>query len=384
MLPIKPAEIAADGNREVVEMLEGWLGRAKQGQLAFAIIVACDIKEHVVTNHAGSLRHAFAANFGLDTAKYQLSAKIHGRHDTPAPADALSGGNKVCYNISKAPACFDFFPWMIIAEMNRRRTGAPAPLRVGFTMVDSPEEHLRHEKLRKQMYDHVIFPSLAFVGAVVDEEACAAPEIPHYTIGPIVDYAQAGEEVPRFKPSKDGVEAIRDYLMEATAGQAPVTITLREADYMEFRNSNLTEWLRVAEELERRGERVIFLRDTAKAMEPITDFDTCPAASLDIDVRLALYESAKCNLFVSNGPWMLGLFGTRPWLAFIETNHLDPYHANMPQFWVQWHKLAPGEQYSWCAPDQRIVWTRDTYEHIIKAWNELEPLLAEPVSEAAE
>lgn len=370
MLPIKPAEVAVEGNAQVVELLEKWLERAKQGKLAFAIVVACDNLKGVISNHAGSLQHAFGANWGLDTAKYQLMAKVTGRHLEPMEANALAGGNKVCYNISKGPACFDFIAWLVLAEMKRVQEGAPAPLRVGFTMVDTPEERARHEQLRKAMYDGVIFPSLAFVGAVADPEACDAPEIDKYTIAPIVELANLGIAVPKLKPSAAALKAIEQFLAN---GPAPVTITLREADYMEFRNSNLDEWLKVAGYLQDRGERVIFVRDTAKATELITGFETCPAASIDLDIRLALYESAKCNLAVSNGPWMLMLFGTRPWLAFIEVDPLMPYHANTPQFWREWHGLDPlkGEQYPWCLPTQRIVWTADTYEHIVKAWQEL-------------
>ena len=137
----------------------------------------------------------------------------------------------------------------------------------------------------------------------------------------------------------------------------------------------MDEWLKFAEYLTAQGERVIFVRDTRYAMDKITGYETCPAASIDIDVRLALYENAQCNLFVSNGPWSLALFGTRPWLFFNQIDAMDPYPPNTNQWWVQYHGIGEGEQFPWSRPDQRIIWKRDTFANLCTAWEELEPAL---------
>lgn len=386
MLPMKPVKVKAIGNEDVVTMFRQWLERAEQGRVSFAVIVACEHPLHVVNCFAGSNQLMYAANWGLDTVKLLLQEKAASRHMMPEAADYKGNDDRVCYDVSKGPACYDFIAWLIIAEMNRRRAKAPFPLKVAFKMLDTPQEHEKHAKLRQGFYDNVILPSLAFVGAVEDNNSADADVLERYTIGPIVEFAKAGEEVPLLKPSEGATIAVEAYLKAVLKGQAPVTITLREAPYWEFRNSDLTQWLRVAEDLEARGERVIFLRDTAKAMEPITGYETCPAASLDLDTRLALYEAAKCNLFVSNGPWMLGLHGSRPWLMMVEPNAMSPFFPETLQFWAEWHGINPAnnEQFPWSLPTQRIIWKRDTYENVIEAWNELEPLMADPVREAAE
>lgn len=387
MHEIKPLEVKAQGNAEVVAMLERWLERAKQGRIAFGVVVVCESPIHAVSDHAGSMGLTFAANWGLDTAKLIIMENMHSRHMVPEPK-SFGGSDRVCYDVSKGPACYDFIAWLMIAEMNRRRAdkanpgSAPFPLKVGFKMLDTPEEREKHEKLRAGFYEHVIRPSLAFVGAVEDPASCDAPVLDRYTIAPVVEFSKAGEDVPVLQPSTDAVEAIREYLGN---GGSPITITLREAPYWEYRNSNIPEWIKVAEHLESKGERVIFIRDTAKAMEPIPGHETCPAASLDLDTRLALYEAAKCNLFVSNGPWMLGLHGTRPWLMFVEPNAMSPFFPETPQFWTQWHGISPAlnEQFPWCRADQRIVWKRDNADTIIKAWEEL-PILEIEHAQAAE
>jgi hypothetical protein len=248
--------------------------------------------------------------------------------------------------------------------------------------VDSDYERALHTKLRADFYENVIRPSLAFIGAIEDETAKDAPMFEYYTIKPIGDYARAGEHVPLLKPSADAILSVQEVLRD---GPAPITITLREAKQFEYRNSNITEWLKFAEYLGSQGERVIFIRDTANAAEEITGHLTCPAASIDLDVRLALYEAAKCNFFVSNGPWYLGVFGSKPWLMFVETNQLAPHHAETPQFYRQWHGIDPAkdEQFPWSTPAQRIIYKRDNFENIREAWEALK-LQIEPTREAAE
>ena len=110
---------------------------------------------------------------------------------------------------------------------------------------------------------------------------------------------------------------------------------------------------------------------------------------MDACIRLALYEAAKCNFSVSNGPWMLQLFGTKPWLMFVEVSPMSAFFPETAQFWQQWHGINPGlnEQFPWSKPTQRIIWKRDDASHIIKSWEELKPLLTdlqESVQQAAE
>jgi hypothetical protein len=274
---------------------------------------------------------------------------------------------------TRGPACFDFFAWLVMAEMHRLREKAPGPLRVGFYWgQDGSMERILQTAGRRQMYRNVILPSLAFVGAVEDESCIGNGRVmERYTFVDIVKACRLGEDVPLLTPSNQAVTAIWEFIRE----KPPVTITLREAAYSSHRNSNLDEWLKFAEYLTAQGERVVFVRDTSHAMDKITGYETCPAASVDIDVRLALYECAKCNLFVSNGPWSLALFGTAPWLMFNAIDALDPYPPNTAQWWRQFHGIDQGEQFPWSRPDQRIVWERDTFANMTKAWEELEPLL---------
>jgi hypothetical protein len=114
------------------------------------------------------------------------------------------------------------------------------------------------------------------------------------------------------------------------------------------------------------------VRDTAKATEAFYGLETHSVASIDVQARLALYEQAKCNLFVSNGPATLAFFTERPWLMFAEPNEKDAYFPNTPDGWKTFAGIAPGEQLPWSKPDQSIIWQADTFENMRAAWDALE------------
>jgi len=381
MIPFIP-EGQTEGNPEVVALLERWLARAKLGQLNYVAVAACEGPVHVYSDHAGLEGMEFACNFGCDMVKSQLlNRKVN--KDPPAQK-ANVPADRWIWLATKAPACFDFFAWLIMAEMTRMREKAPAPLKIGFYFgQDGDTERTLQTAQRRAMYQNVIRPALAFVDAVEDPTCLEHGRImERYTFIDIVKACRLGEDVPLLIPTAKAKAAVKKEL--SADGQSPVTITLREAAYSSHRNSNMAEWLRFAEYLTAQGERVLFVRDTKFAMDPIEGFRTCPAASIDIDVRLALYESAKANLFVSNGPWSLALFGSRPWLCFNAIDAMDPYPPNTNQWWVNFHGIGIGEQFPWSRPDQRIVWLKDTFVDMCAAWENLEPMLKLKYEQAAE
>jgi hypothetical protein len=172
----------------------------------------------------------------------------------------------------------------------------------------------------------------------------------------VVAAARRGEVVPRLKSSP------------APRFVGWVTITLRESASDPERNSNIADWLRFADWLRMRGESVVIVRDTARAAEPLPSFGTCPQASTDLHTRMALYAAAKCNLFVSNGPYTLALFMDAPWLTFFEPDPEGAGTMNTPSFWAE-HFVPVGEQFPWCRPDQRLTWKADRYENLVAEWD---------------
>jgi hypothetical protein len=154
-------------------------------------------------------------------------------------------------------------------------------------------------------------------------------------------------------------------LTEQWCGRNYVTITLREAGYWPARNSRTGEWLRVARELESRNCRVIVVRDTAFADEPLPGFRTAPWASVDVELRCALYAGAGLNLGVCNGPMTLAMYGPAPYLLF---KQIVPGAITQNEHFLRASiGIGPGEQLPWATPRQRWAWADDTFDEIMAA-----------------
>lgn len=353
MQPVK--DVRASGNVEVCDMLARSLEEARKGRIRYAAIITCENAMHVDIEQAGTAGCEFAANYGFDLLKKNLLG-----HRQPG---AGLGPDFVRYDLSRAPLGWDFASWLVDREMDRVRAGAPAPLKVAFV---GDVTRRKWGPVEAQWVEKVMRPLIGLIGAVEDPRAAnAGTDKEFYMLRYVTEAAKRGEPVPRFKVPVPDVKTPVDY----------VTITLREAEHWKHRNSNIEAWSRVGHELRRRGENVVFVRDTAKAGEPFEDFVTLAEAATDINVRAKLYAQAKCNLFVSNGPWWLGLFGTRPWLAFNAVSPDDPFDANKPQMWRDFNGIGAGEQFPWQTPEQIIVWQPDDYEFLLQGWNAMELLL---------
>lgn len=364
----------AEGNDAVIQLFESWLERARLGQLESACVVATDSPTSYSLGQAGIIGFEFALIEALNDMQGKLRDHIKNR--TPPPPDANATADRVLYNLARMSSSFDFLAWIVNAEMTRVRAGAPAPLKIGFFhgYTTTLEEALAGGA-RAHNFEHIVRPIVSMLGAVEDPGAVRGTRLETLSLVPVVDAYRAGEPLPVLKLSDESSAEVSKALMEACGGKLPVTITLREADHFPNRNSNLTEWLKFAEWLEERGEKVLFIRDTSKAEEPITGYPTCPPASLDLSFRMAVYQTAKTNLFVSNGPAMLAvLFSEKPWLFVNELNVGDKFIPNTPDGWRHFVGIHAGEQVPWAKPNQRFIYKPDTFENIRDAWLEhIEP-----------
>jgi len=321
---------------------------------------------------------AFAGDRDLETrTEYTLRVVADSLRDNminripPAPCITLDASH-VMYNMPAGSLCYDFLTWLIDAELHRIMAGAPAPLKVHFWYGRDGSYQMQFAAL-KQMFDNVIRPSLKLVGAIEHKDAEHGRYYPNRHLIEVTRAAQRGVKIPKFKAPDSYISEMRALLGD---GKPPVTITLRESPHWPHRNSRSYDWLRFAQEIRSRGERVIFVRDTAKADDIIDSCETCPIASKDILARAALYELAKANLFVANGPCELAKFSDRPYLIFI---HVEPdgsaYKANTPKFVREGIGIEVGDQLPWSAPNQRLIWLDDTYNNISTAWRALETIL---------
>jgi len=285
----------------------------------------------------------------------------------PPPRDENLGYDYWSYNVACGAQSFDFVHCLLNAEMDRIQMGFPAPLKVGFWMGYYPLAGMHIER-RQHWLNHVFRPCLKLIGAVENQRALYGChfEVMWSSYRRVVERSRAGEAVPKLK-------APLELVTQANGLAGCVTITLRETDYWIERNSNVPEWLRFAEWLKQHGERVIFVRDTAYADKPIPGFPVCADAARSVVHRAALYEVAKANLFVSNGPCMIAMFGNKPCMVMVEVrdDKYFPYWPNTPTAWAHNIGVQVGEQFPWCRSDQRIIWERDNFDNLMQGWQQL-------------
>ncbi len=342
-------------NPVVIDLLEAYLETAREGRFDSVAIAMTGYPDRAALDYAGDIQLEPATKEALEILTGKIDRSVTGW--SLPPRDESLDQSHVVYNLGCGPIGFDFVVWLLNAEMQRRMAGAPAPLKVAFWTgrnVGNDGDARLSARGRDQWLDNVFRPALPLIGAVEDRRSLHGhcPQI--YVTRPLVEAAKRGEEISR----------LRSPLLAPKDGRRYVTITLREADHNPDRNSKLGAWLSFAKYLEKRGEHVIFIRDFQKAEEPLAGFRTQPEASHNLLLRMALYEHAAVNLFVSNGPTILAIFGSRPWLQFVRDAD------GTPEFWRDKIGLSPGEQYPWSTPTQRMVWAPDTYENIVSAWHQ--------------
>lgn len=140
--------------------------------------------------------------------------------------------------------------------------------------------------------------------------------------------------------------------------QSPyATITLRQSSYWTTRNSSLPAWISAALFLVERGILPVFVPDYEG--EDIEGFENCREASIDIDVRLALYEGAVLNLGVSNGPMALCYLSQAPYMVFKLVDGNTP--ATSKEF-LEAHGISEGGSFG---ENGTLVWKDDTEEVLL-------------------
>ena len=351
----------AHGNKECVEFLRQWLKFAERGTVNHVALAIHSEPNEIFADSVGTIGSQPNVCAALTALAKRIDKNVTERF---APQDASVGADQVTFCISTGTVSYDFIPWLLGAEMHRIRNGAPAPLKVCFFQVT--QQNLRIPEHQHRMMHHVVGPLVDTVGGIVNKVPGGKFDF-SITYNDIVARYRRGEQIPQLCSTPAALEAVDAMLKDIPP---PIVITLREAEHQPQRNSNLGEWLRFAGDLVERGEEVIFVRDTAKADEEFDEFSTLPLASHNLHIRLALYQRAKFNLFVANGPATLNFHIDTPFIMMSEIDHnrIGTYEPAWPEWWKPRMGIEAGEQFPWFKANQRIVWQQDTYANISAAW----------------
>jgi len=354
-------EYKCPGNAQVIEGLELALARARYGAVRAAGVIFC---EQATTEavYLGDQNARPNVIFGCEMLKHTIMTSVHRVHSLENQPPA----NMMAYDLTRDPISFDFIPWLATAEMTRRREKAPAPLRVSFVANENALGDRVHPQL--PFIQNVIRPALALFDAV---EGVAGERARQADFVGLRDLARAyaqGEKIPQIVvPNTEAANEMLEYL----GNRCPVTFTLRETHYGDSRNSNIDQWRQLAGWLRGHGEDIIVIRDTANADEPFDTHETSPIASRNLHARVALYRRAKLNMFVQNGPYSLMSYMSAPWLLFAQVDDDQPEDFNRPDNWCMVMPVNKHGQIPWATDKHRIVYARDNFENMARAYEEL-------------
>ena len=153
-----------------------------------------------------------------------------------------------------------------------------------------------------------------------------------------------------------------------------ITISLRTTKFDDIRNSNLEEWYKVYKTIKGGKYRPIIIPDIEDIMGEKKfskfDWEVFIPASMDLDLRLALYERSFDNLSLNNGISSLLYFSN----SFYKVFKFVTPGSNTAS--TEHHKrfldINWGENLKFSSKNhQTIIWDQDSYEVIMKNLNYL-------------
>lgn len=208
------------------------------------------------------------------------------------------------YDLETQPTTFDFVNWLV----NAMTHGATE---VSFLNYERIQTKKYPAEVARERFRNILLPVCRLAGVPVSQ-------------GDGERFSYFWKDCPQ-DPCKFKYQKRYDH----------VTVTIRNYERNQSRNSNLTAWMLFAEE----NNAVV-----------IYDYGTKPIPLLE---RWELYQ-CRMNYFVDNGPAVLCYYSDAPYLSFgwKMTPHLEK------------QGFHEGYQFPWANHDQRLIWLDDNYENI--------------------
>lgn len=318
------------------------------------------------------------------------------------------------YDFALSRVSFDFFGFLVMAELKRREKGLEG---VHLVLVpadgDGFHPNLQYGldqkkwRLKNIIIDGCwLLPSCRQLSVYQDREQARAaiaglrgpvfPDgysienpVPQWQNGWSIIEAHKGND-PRVLEASAQAHAYIAEWRRAHAGERPlVSLTLREASHNAQRNVELSTWIEFAGWLENEGYFPVLVRDTETALLPkpaelgkLADF---PAAAFNLDLRMALYEAAFLNLGVTNGPGQLCNYSqvTRS-LTFVTGEWMDVEPTPMLGSAVDRDEspafLSKYQRWIWKKPELEIL--KMEFDKMARTLNGIGEASAQPSDEA--
>jgi len=300
------------------------------------------------------------------------------------------------YDLSVSPCSFDFFQFLTLAEIQRKREGFQD---IELLFVFGPNNGYRQDNIRSyeqndQQFKNVLLPgcqllpSIKTIRLIDDRNSIKTKEMdPHaifprgYQINkPTSNYMYNGivcshflEEKPiQFKAPSYAVNSIETYLSNFKKNKKILVLSARELlreDASKLRTMRYNVWEKYFLNLNMDEWQPIIIRDTETALTNTPLFNDIPEATFasnHLHLRYALYEASTVNIFKSNGPAVLSLLGSsKPMIMFLK---FDNNVCAMSENWFKENLgMCHGSHFPFSRKNKIVVWGEETQDLIIKA-----------------
>ena len=328
-------------------------------------------------------------------------------------AATLRGGNRTprqikrrvvvaTYDLEHHPLSYDIAFFVQAAEIYRQQTGCDnialtiaAPKDIDnqagvskevYSVVDGRAREYRINHICVEMAQ--LMPSIASIVVKYRAARDFAFELEQFDAVPYPngqphhnEYYQVLNQHPDlvsgFSSTTEAQRVVRKWLDPVSGGRKVVCVSLRQYLVDTGRNSNIPEWAAFLQRLDQTEYAVVVLPDT----DHIADFKSSPLAiypafepaCFGVDLRMALYESAYLNMFVSNGPsFAATLFRNVNYLMFKIMQPDIPLVA--PEV-LTWLGYEIGGTPKYATPFQKWVWEQDAADVLHREFVQMDRLL---------
>ena len=308
-------------------------------------------------------------------AEKGVETHVHGHGLIPHIArmmqdDAETKAITAVYDLAVAPPTYDFITFLAAAEDYRKQQGAdvldiviqPGPI-FGFRDDNLPPEVDEREAMlwRICVASTRLLPSVRNVEVLRERREVDA----QFPLGYAVETPIPCYGAMFFKGAEPVLHATprARALAKAITGEAPyMVIPVRQAEYWPNRNTNIEAWKYAVRPFECMGWNVFWIPDTNGP--DVAGAKNVRAASLDIDLRLALYEGAQIVTGLIGGAACLAIFSEAKYLYFhahevgptTETAYLERLGMDLREQWTPRGKVIFG-------PDEKFAARKALWEH---------------------
>ena len=284
------------------------------------------------------------------------------------------------YDLAVSPPSYDFFTYMQLAELHRKRHNLSS---LFFVFVPGPKRGFRDDNLSKTipqryaMMHNVVIPSCQLLpsceGVVWLQQRDKANLFFEKANGhvfprdytpqkPNRDYVWAGIVAAylrneRFTVLREPLEYTEmvDCLFP-NDGKKLITVTIRETPYHTARNTNCQAWWSFLKTLDISKYKIVIIPDTNNLSNNVFEgFEYCWIASIDVLFRTAIYRKAYLNMFQIGGTISPAFFSNSPFLATYQFHTRESDPAASERWFRGVGAIDPNEGH------QHAMWKKNQY-----------------------